>query len=158
MRQLARVSRSSAADSEDERDDVNGRITIPGFVRLFSCIACIITTIIGIYGTGPEGGCVSVPSSHIPFYIHIPCSMDREWWHTILHWRRDFVFHLFLNHFFYISICACCLLHFVLFFCFLLPICTIPSFRRRKWAIQRGNFKLGGVPAKGNRFSVNGKG
>jgi hypothetical protein len=106
MRQLARVSRSSAADSEDERDDVNGRITIPGFVRLFSCIACIITTIIGIYGTGPEGGCVSVPSSHIPFYIHIPCSMDREWWHTILHWRRDFVFHLFLNHFFFIFLYA----------------------------------------------------
>lgn len=41
LRKLASASRSRAADSEDERDDVNGRITIPGSFDCFHALLAL---------------------------------------------------------------------------------------------------------------------
>ena len=57
------------------RDDVNGRITIPGSFNCFKTLLAL-SRIFSIYGTGPEGG--PFCSVHILHSIYIFHAMDRE--------------------------------------------------------------------------------
>lgn len=104
----------------------------------------------------PRGRLRSVPSSHIPFYIHIPCSVDREMGgiHYCIGVGTPCSICVLTCFFpFQYSPATC----YILCFFPLLPL-HHPIFPAEKMGNTQGRFQTGRGFGKGKSISVNGRG